>query len=554
MVQDGTGGVDDVHVIARRKTDPTPALTAAGIDRREHRPLAAVVGTFLLLFVWAVWFDRTPAHWDGARNLLRSDAMRTMFRHGRLGQLAETYLYYPNGEFWLVGAVLSFGRTSYRLALLTNAVWIVALTGALVALGQQSGLRRSGRTVLIAIVLGSPMVLGQARELLLDVPMLTAFVVVIVSILRVPERPASTAWLRPFTMMLLALLLKWSVVPWIVGALIGELVWRRRTSRAMVSSAGGRGATFPTMVGFVSALGLCLLWYVPNRLALVWDIVHKGIGAGLMEGDPQGIGWHSLRFYLRAIPLAYAWLPTIVLAVLTAAAWAVTGPKRRRNDVHIDDRLAESIAPTFAPQRLRCILVAVVLVNVPYLLWQSNKDTRYLLPMLVPIAVLVASGVERSGWFRSWITRGFVGAAIVNAVTLTLPLTSWSLSLTPGLPVIGNAGYTATRPTDRMWVHDRVLAEARHRETATQCGRSMGVWDRTAKLRVNERTFEAQFLEAGWERVQVPGTACVGILLVGPGATPERAAAELGLPTMPWRTAFPDRESGLTVWVVSRLP
>jgi hypothetical protein len=514
----------------------SPQAAAPSIRRPVATTLTVVVlAMFAASWLFAVLSDNTPAHYDSATNFLRAMNIRNFVRSGDIDGALRWYWYYPNGESWIVNAFFATFGATYRAAVLSNIVWIGTLARGLVLLARRTSLQPTGRLVLISIVFGAPIVIGSTHELILDLPTLALFVSLLVSLRSVPERTDQSAWLRPATVAGCCLLIKWSSLPWVLSAVGVELCFRRRRSMPIRVTGGERPATRRTMLSFTIVVGACLWWYGGNHTALLQDIVTRGINAGIAEGDPQGVGLNSLRFYGSAFLTSYAWLP---MAVTLCCLFARSRGRMSRGK--IDERQSW----------LTTAVLGIGVPNLLFLLWQSNKDARYAMPIIVLLGLVAARATERLHVrTRTGFSAVFAAIALGNIVSLNGPwgTDSWSWK---SFPIVGANGYTAPRPTSRDAVYDAVVNHIEQLREERGCARTFVVRDEVLGVWINHRTMAARLVERGWTWAD-PGLGCIGIVITAPGGTSDAGAATVGISTAA-RRAFPS--TGGTIWVVSAAP
>jgi hypothetical protein len=492
---------------------------------------AVVVATFATSWLFAVLYDNTPAHYDSATNFLRAMNIRAFVRSGDIDRALRWYWYYPNGESWIVNAFFAPLGATYRTAVFSNAAWIGTLVRGLVLLARRLSLNPSGRLVLISIVLGAPIVIGSTHELILDLPTLALLVILLVSLRSVPERPHASAWVRPATVAGCCLLVKWSSLPWVLSAVGVELYFRGRRHLPLRSIGGDHPATRRTMLSFVVVGVACLWWYGGNHTTLLHDIVTKGINAGIAEGDPQGVGLASLRFYGSAFVTSYAWLP---MAVTIMWLFACSYRQRKRGAIG-------------EPQSWTMIAVlGIGAPNLLFLVWQSNKDARYAMPMIVLLGLVAARATDQLDVrARSAFVTVIALIALGNIVSLNGPWGSGSLSW-KSFPIVGASGYSAPRPSSAHPVYDDVVDRVERLRKQRRCGRTFVVRDEVLDVWINHRTMAARLVERGWAWGD-PGQGCIGIVITAPGGTPDAGAAAVGISAAE-RWAFPSAVA--TIWVV----
>ncbi len=526
----------------------SPTDSAACADRRlvtgARHVASAVIGVVAavsaVLVVYAINIDTTPPHFDSALNVLRTMKLHRSLASGRVGDMFA-YDYYPRGVPAVGAVAMMLGGESYRTTLVANLTWLFALAVSLDVLGRRLRLGTAGRIALFCVPFGAPIVMGAFREYIFDLPMLVTLVAFVATLRSVPDRAHRTAWVRVATVAVVAMFVKWPAITWIAGFLMAELIWRK-TARLRVFTPNGDGkATRRTWAAFALAALTCIPWYLLNLSELVADIRGNGLGAGLSEGDPQGIGWSSLWFYIKTYSINYAWVPTLCLIAALAAVVVMH---------RLSGQAIQSSTYQRDPRRTWVTLMVCVCtgLNLLNLLQQSNKDVRYLMPMLIPLAIAVGAGVDRLGRAGSFFSVGFVSTTILTLVSITSPLSIDSMSVTPLLPVVMASGYTATRPTEKPWIHESVVEAVEARQRLLGCDRRVKIIDPTKRLRLNQPTLEMFLAADGWTRVETG--ACVGIVIVDSSTTRARVERALKMPH-DWIEFIDDPDTQARVWIAS---
>ena len=461
--------------------------------------------------------------------------LRDALRTGRLWAPFTDYHYYPPLVHTVLAvAFLAFG-SSWRLALAVGALWQVLLFVSARRLGRCLRLGGPARAMLLAVLMGSPLLIGNGRELQLDVAVLAMLVTLGASLRGVDTRtrPATHAarwqWARPITVVALGTLTKWSFVGFAAPMVAAELLVRRRWMRRYRTAPPGgpaltpaptehatshaahrvprpagswRRSTWP--VAAVAAVLAAWSWYVLNLSALLWDYQRFGVRAGIVEGDPQGIGWQSLRYYLLAFLTQYSGVPALLVAIAVGVGFVTASARawRGRRAVHRGQwptaaqqgRPAPADADSNLTNRrwLMCTAALMTIVGGAGLLAQGNKDARYLAPIVFPSALVLTAmteTIDRRGDRRTRSDerdrdlgtalpgRGLrpgkrLAAAVAvaatavtaaNIVNLTLPIGGASVTVPAfgtSVPIFGATAYTRARPSSHHRVINDVAAAA----------------------------------------------------------------------------------------------
>ena len=345
--------------------------------------LAALAASHTLL-------DRDePRNALAAREMLANDAWLVPTFNG------EPRLHKPILPYWLMTACLRTGLPA-DLACRLPAVLCMALAVLLLGLTARRLVDGRSATIAMLVLAGSPLVLVSGSAATTDAVLLlgiSATMWVVVRCLldgprwwHLPAAGAAIAW---------ALLAKgpMALVPVSVVAVVGAWSW---------TAAGGGLVTWRTWLVVVGALMagalLALTWFNAADAAVdgaMWRvmIMHHVVDRFNVPQESHGGPWW---YYLPVLLVAcLAWLPAFGVAV------------------------RGSCGGSALPSRQRLILLAWAL---PILLAVSVTQTKlphYLLPMLWPVAILVAVVVSEghAEWWR-WGRRIQAGLLLVVAVAL----------------------------------------------------------------------------------------------------------------------------------------
>ncbi len=308
----------------------------------------------------------------------------------------EPRLHKPILPYWLMTVCLRTGLPA-DLACRIPAVLCMAL--AVLLLGLTARRLVEGRTAVIAMLAlaGSPWVLVSGSAATTDAVLLlgiSATMWVVVRCLldgprwwQVPAAGAAIAW---------ALLAKGPMALLVPLATVAVVTaWAR--------SAAGRGLvswrTWAVLLAAVGmGLGLAALWFVPADRSLDGALWREMIGDHVINRMLVERESHGGRFwyYLPVLAAAcIAWLPALTVALRQCAGGAGLEPRPRLI------LLAWALP----------VLVAVSLVQ--------TKLPHYILPMLWPVAVLLAVAVAdgHAAWWR-WGRRVQAGLLLLVAVAL----------------------------------------------------------------------------------------------------------------------------------------
>ncbi|MFN5515258.1 MAG: phospholipid carrier-dependent glycosyltransferase [Cyanobacteriota bacterium] len=297
-------------------------------------------------------------------------------------------------------------------ALLTNWLYSAVLLGCVYALGKKLFTPAIGLWG-AAILALMPRFYHTRLQFLLDTPLL-AFTLLSFTALTFwlwsPHRREQWLWAGGFGLALgLGLLTKQSVLFSLFFPLLGVTgygLWRRQWERIVQL----------ILSFFLSAL-LWFPWYRTNWIYLFSTAQNSNAIPASLEGDPPVNTWAAWVYYWKDLPLAVTWvwlIPPLVGIIL----WALGRLPRKPEDI------------TW-PQARPGLLWLGFYISGVYLVFSAlyNKDSRYILPYLPVLALVLAYGLTR--WRGRW--RWLPGAVLALAVTVTL---------TNLFPVPGSDGLT----------------------------------------------------------------------------------------------------------------
>jgi hypothetical protein len=221
----------------------------------------------------------------------------------------------------------------------------------------------------------------------------------------------------------LALLMKQSAVMFLVVPLLvvsGQRLWQRAWGQVGQLICAGS-----------IAIALLLPWLSTNWLFQISAGINSNVRSAIAEGDPPLHTLAAWTYYLLDFPQALSWPLLIIPSVgLLLSIVGVRGFK-------------DSSQPPRASKSAFYWLITFLIGA--YFIWSSifNKDTRYVMPYLPVLAVILGYGLTR--WQGRW--RSLRWATIGIAIVLLL------LNL---FPVAGNWGQRLTQlfsPNSTQWVN-----------------------------------------------------------------------------------------------------
>jgi Dolichyl-phosphate-mannose-protein mannosyltransferase len=468
-----------------------------------------IIPLLTCLAFWTYWFmiDNTPPHWDGGRHVYNAENYFTLFKNiliktkenGRtdaLIQFLSQYFYYPPLEYYLTIPFFAVFGVSAKSAVLTNILWILLLTFGCVQFLRTLKVSNLGIMVVLFFLFGSPFLIGQSREYQLDYPLLA---ILFVGFWRLQ------LWLKSFdfrnsvwlvVVIGLGILTKWTFVitfgllaiPVVAVEVVGRLY-----PRHFVTPPDRGIPRLASFVSFISKLkklaqnigalafvvwGIVGAWYIPNLSHLIIDFKQNSGNIGIVEGDPQGITWQSLLFYMNTLTAHYLTFGWVLVFIILGALVVVGRFWGFKNNNNGDIKIAPTLS--FGSSIFKALpFVLSFIIYLLYLMNQGNKDTRYAIGFFVIFAVLLGVGFDN---LNSRFRKFFVGLVVVVSlfcmVSLNFQLSSKEsvAELAPKtfLTIIPTTGYTNLTTGNRSWaVYDALnIAEMNaktYRESYDSC-------------------------------------------------------------------------------------
>jgi dolichyl-phosphate-mannose-protein mannosyltransferase len=356
---------------------------------REVLVLAAAVIGFVSITVWWLTQDDRVQDWDNGLHTVDALQIHNEIASGHLATpFTEFNMYPPLGH--LVGALGIFvgGISPASVILASNLVFVPLLAAGCYGVGSLAfGSRRAGLLAAL-FAIGTPMIVSEFHEFLLD-PQQAAMVAVSVWAILASRRFERTGIAAIAGLLSgLAMLTKQTSVVFLAGPIAVALIrggWRHW--RGMLAFAGGFAVS-------------CGPWYVYHRHELKTLLeLHGGEQAvsATQRFSGQSLGWYlwsALNIQLL-VPLA--------IAVAVGSALALRDCLRR----------------PLAPENLRPELLGGLLVSWLGMTLLTHKDPRYTLPMLVFMAALGTGWIAGATRWRTLLTSAVVLVVAVNLIGIS---------------------------------------------------------------------------------------------------------------------------------------
>ncbi len=291
-----------------------------------------------------------------------------------------------------------FGKGNDQ-ALLSNGIYSAILIASVYYLGKRLFSREVGLWAVVIMLL-TPRIIHTRLLFLLDTPLL-AFVTLGFTCLTVWKDQKSLKkqwlWAIAFGISLgLGLLTKQSILFYLffpVLGLSGWFLWHQKWSRL------GQLIT-----SFLISIPIWFPWYRTNWIYLFSTAHNSNAGPASLEGDPAVNTLAAWVYYWKDLPLALTWvwlLPPLVglgLAIL----------KRFPAKLQV---------PTWAEVKPGFWWLSYYVAGTYFVCSALyNKDSRYILPYLPILAILLAYGLTR--WCGRWLWVRWATLAIAILVTI----------------------------------------------------------------------------------------------------------------------------------------
>ena len=360
--------------------------------------------------------ETRPPHWDMARHLWTSLQYRDLTDSGQWLGFLTNYYYYPPLVYWLTQPLYAVLETDVQVALLTNCVFLVVLVLSVYGIGVELHDRRSGRLAAI-FALALPFIVSQFKEYQVDAPLTAMVALALFALIRTREFSNGRASLVFGIVAGLSLLTKWTFV----------IVMAAPVAYAVLVAVRARRVR-PILGALAVMLLIAGPWYASNVLHLGRDLLANAYVAGVREGDPAVVSFESLMWYPTRLVQQHLYLVPTLLFLGGLLRWD------RRN-----------LYP----------LVLVIGSLVGFTLLQ-NKDARYIIPVLVGVAVIATSWLPR----RRWIEPAFIAYAVVafEAISFGNPFLPAEVDVGPAV-AFAQHGYIIGAPTHEDWHLEEAVAQ-----------------------------------------------------------------------------------------------
>jgi 4-amino-4-deoxy-L-arabinose transferase-like glycosyltransferase len=413
--------------------------------------------------------DAAPPVWDEALHLLLASRLDDLLREPSrrtLDALRAAWDFYPPLHHALVGALMAVLGPTALAARIVNLAWLAVL-GWGTHRAASSLFGRAAGWVAAALVVSFPFVTQMARMSMTDLGLAALAAAAVGFLLASGLRTRAQA--VAFGLILGAgLMTKWIYPAFVAGPV---LVWawtERRWARLALAAAVAAAVAAP--------------WYAMNAAT----IVGRGrflAGLGPAQGNPYGWNWANAVVYAGVVGDVFVTAPEkLVLIAASLAALACLALGR-------------------GPRRIALVTVALW-VAIPYVAMTaiSNKDPRFVLPLVAPVAALCAWGLRELPW-RSlrWTalalvfgyTAGLFALAVAGETRAARLLSA--LSGAPRLQALVRHDLAhVQRPPDPGWPSAAIVSAIHARLTPVAPWASLAVVPDLATVNPNTLTWLAR--------------------------------------------------------------
>lgn len=399
-------------------------------------PLLIVVASFASVIVW-LRLDNNLPHWDMGRHLYNSILYRDIWHGIFAGQknvldLLGFYVYYPPLLYHISLIFNSIFGFTPDASVYSNLVWIIILTFSVYGLAKRLWRSKVSGLIAVVFIMSSPIVIGQIREFQLDFPLTAVFALILYIIVETENFTDRRFSIIAGFVAGLGMLLKWTFLGYALPVaglfLIIGLAENKKKRKDIIVNF---------LIAFVIAFILCGYWYMHNWELIKDDFYSFGIKSGQIEGDPTGFTVAAYTWYLDKITIYYLYFP-LLLALMVSIG----------NIIFRKKILFAKVWPY--------LLLGVIY----YLLFStlSNKDIRYLMPLIVIFAIAASSLVAtvKNNIYIASVVTIFVLIYIMNNLAIpfskNLDIKRYGLFETSkiqpyGMVVSDVGGYTSNSPT-----------------------------------------------------------------------------------------------------------
>lgn len=318
----------------------------------------------VLIFAW-LFLDQGLPHWDMGRHLYNVLQYRDAWKELATGQrnifgVAGLYLYYPPLIYQFALAFFKIFGVSAKAAVAANIVWIFILFFSVYQIAWRI---YKNQLIAIAAVIflgAAPLLIGQAREFQVDLPLTAMVALSIWLILRTDQFSKLLPSLLFGLAVGIGMLTKWTYVFYVLPLIAIYFAYSIISAKKKI----------PVLLNLIYAALVAIVisgyWYFTNKGSLLTDFNQNGIEVAKQEGDPTGFSVAAMSWYFKRILDNYLFLPLFII-YLAGLVWALIKKEWRQK-----------------------LLLILILTPIYYLIFSilPNKDTRYLMPLIPLLAII----------------------------------------------------------------------------------------------------------------------------------------------------------------------
>lgn len=406
---------------------------------KYHLMIVGISVAYMLLSLYWVQKNARPPHWDMARHLYNTEIYSDLLRQGELYKIVTAYLYYPPFSYLIVVLLYVFVGSTLSNAVAANFVWLLALGFSLVSI---CGSLRRPRAGVLAFVffITMPLVGSVTKELQLDFPLTAMLAVNLALLLRSKNFTKFNFSILYGISFGLGMLTKWTFLIFAIWPLVITgviLIKNYKNSKNNIKNL---------LVALLMAYAITMPWYIANLSSIKADFIANGVAAGVREGDPPPLTLGGLSWYPRNIIEYYLRLPWLVgvVAALVAFRGRIKNPVLKSEILYI---------------------ISMGVGGFIVFTFLQNKDIRYIMPVLMILALMVGLGLEALLERRPF----FLVSGIIVAIVLSFGLTSFATNLNRiainmkhvpvSLAIWSPTGYITGPPEAASWCMEDAIRE-----------------------------------------------------------------------------------------------
>jgi 4-amino-4-deoxy-L-arabinose transferase-like glycosyltransferase len=328
----------------------------------EYYVALSIIIITVLTTIYYIITNNIPLSWDPALHMLYSYIYYRLISSFNFGQIVHVSNYYPP-FFSLTAAFMDiiFGFSS-KIDIATNIIYYFVLVYSIYGIASTFWNKKAGYFSII-LISAYPFLLVLQREFMLDFALTTMVALNVYLFLK-------SDYLRDFRYSLifgiffgLSILTKWDAPIYILPFVLSEMYFEYGFNFDRLLKETSLNMVIAAVAAFIS-FGW---WYLPN-LSIVTKRLAFFANIGGREGNPQFWTVNGWLYYIKAFDFSTGLI--FFLLFLTAVVWFCWRKKLKRHE--------------------KSIILAIVVAYL-ILTFISNKDNRYILPVLPYSAMLTGA-------------------------------------------------------------------------------------------------------------------------------------------------------------------